>query len=203
MLIEQLEKIMTHAPRPWLEELAKQMPGAGISTNEEQASFVAQLAHESAEFTQLEENLSYSAQRLVQVWPKRFATVDVAAPYSRNPEKLANLVYANRLGNGDIDSGDGWRYRGRGPIQLTGANNYILCGRGIGAALFSNPDLLLTPEIGIKSACWYWTVKGLNKLDDDNDVTAETKIINGGTNGLAQRQAYYDRALQVLKGKPV
>lgn len=200
MRLEQLKQLFPRAQDVYLVALVELAPKWGISSTNEEASFIAQLAVESRELTVFEENLNYSAQRLTQIWPKRFPTLESAAPYARNPEKLANHVYSNRLGNGGPETGQGWKYRGRGPIQLTGANNYISCGRGIGQPLFSSPDLLLQPSIGILSALWFWKVKALDLLDDDEDVRRETKIVNGGDHGLARRQAYFDRAVAVLRG---
>lgn len=198
MIADKLSLVMPRAPAAWLAELAHQAPAWGIDTPNEIASFVAQLAHESAEFTRLEENLSYSAQRLVQVWPRRFSSLALAQPCAHNPERLANRVYADRLGNGDEASGDGWRYRGRGPIQLTGRHNYAACAAGINEPLIDFPELLLVPRVGIRSACWYWRAKDLDLLDDDEDVTLETRRVNGGEHGLAQRKTYFDKTLALL-----
>ena len=140
------------------------------------------------EFNHLLENLNYSAQRLVQVWPSRFPSLPVAIPYAGNPEKLANFIYANRLGNGPPDSGDGWKYRGRGLIQLTGRGNYQQAATGIGRPLVDQPDLLLQPDVAARSAAFFWKSHGLNELaddrsgDDDNaDFQMITIRINGGT----------------------
>lgn len=193
-----LHAVLPHAPVDWVLALVEEPPRWGIDTDHEVASFVAQLAHESQEFTRLEENLSYSAERLVQVWPQRFPTLMAAQPYARNPARLANLVYANRMGNGPPESGDGWTFHGRGPPQLTGRANYEACARAIHEPIDQHPELLLTPAVGIKSACWYWTSRGLDRVDDDNDQRAETQAINGGTLGIAQRQAYFDRLISAL-----
>ncbi len=195
-----LRTVLRHAPHPWLTALLAELPRWGIDTDNEIASFIAQVAHESSEFTRLTENLSYSAGRLQQVWPRRFPTLEVARQYAHNPLALANFVYANRLGNGAPESGDGWRFRGRGPIQITGRKNYQACAKGIGAPLLEQPDLLLTPAVGIRSACWYWASRGLDLLDDDDEVLQETRAVNGGTHGLAQRQAYFDKILAALNG---
>lgn len=189
---------MPRAPEPWLAATVKVLEGTEIDTPEERASFVSQLAHESSEFTRLTENLNYSAERLMAVWPSRFRTRDFAAQYARNPERLANYVYANRLGNRGENTGDGWRYRGRGPIQLTGRSNYTGCGKAIGVDLVNEPDLLLEPEIGVRAALWFWRTKGLDAHDDDADVRAETRLVNGGEHGLADRQHYYDAIMKGL-----
>ena len=188
-----LQAVMPRAPAEWLEALVDEPPKWGIDTDNEMASFVAQLAHESAEFTHLEESLNYSAERLMQVWPSRFPSIESAIPYARHPERLANFVYAFRLGNGSPDTGDGWAFRGRGPIQITGRRNYTQCAAGIGKAVDREPELLLQPRVGIRSACWFWKVHGLDLHDDDQDARAETRLINGGEHGLAQRQAYFDK----------
>lgn len=200
---------MPRAPSPWLEELARQMPEYGIDTDNEVASFIAQLAHESMEFTRLEESLNYSPARLPQVWP-RFALNPDAPPaarmpnhlafkYARNPVALANCVYANRMGNGDEASGDGWRYHGRGPIQLTGRNNYTACSRDTGLPLLQQPQLLLTARAGIASACWYWMARGLDRHDDDDDIRTETRLVNGGQQGIRDREHYFRTAAAVLQ----
>lgn len=194
-----LQKAMPKAPEAWLEVLPGELFSAGIDTINEVASFLAQVAHESNDFTRLEENLNYSAERLMQVWPKRFTSLEFAQRYARAPEILANYVYANRIGNGDGASGDGWRFHGRGPIQLTGRRNYTACGKDIGADLVAQPELLLTPYTGIRSALWFWRMMNLDELDDDNDVRTETRKINGGETGLAHRQAEFNRIKLVLE----
>lgn len=194
-----LQQMMPRAPRPWLEAMAVELPLAGIDTPHEVASFVAQVAHESNELTHLEENLNYSAERLMVVWPKRFPSHDIAQRYEHNPERLANYVYANRIGNGDEASGDGWHFHGRGPIQLTGRRNYAACGADIGEELLAVPGLLLLPLPGIRSALWFWRMMNLDEIDDDRDVKAETRRINGGENGLVERQRYFNHCLRILE----
>lgn len=196
--VKRLRAIMPRAPEVWLIELANQMPSFGIDEPNEVASFVAQLAHESDQFNRLEENLSYSAQRLQVVWPSRFRDLSWTKGYAHNSEKLANYVYANRMGNGPEASGDGWKFHGRGPIMLTGRANYRAAATGTGHALEVYPEYLLTPTIGVQVAGWFWKAKGLDLLDDDNDARAETRVIQGGALGLTERQAYLDRAISVL-----
>lgn len=198
MTVEQLRTALRRAPEAWLQAVVDVLDGTELDTPEERAAFVAQLAHESAEFTRLTENLNYSAERLAQVWPSKFRDPEVAKRYARNPERLANFVYANRLGNGPEASGDGWRYRGRGPIQLTGRENYTRCGMAIGVDLLADPDRLFEPEIGIRSALWFWRVRNLDRFDDDGCVRDETRLVNGGTHGLDDRQAYYEALHGVL-----
>lgn len=195
-----LQPVLPRAPRAWLEVIVAECPKAGIDTQHEVASFLAQCAHESNEFTRLEENLNYSAERLMQVWPRRFPTLAIAQQYARQPHKLANHVYANRIGNGDEASGDGWRFHGRGPIQLTGRRNYTACGEDIGADLVTHPELLLTPFTGIRSALWFWRAMNLDELDDDEDVRLETRRINGGEIGLEHRQKLFNHILKGLQG---
>ena len=167
-----------------------------IGTPKRQAAFIGQCAVESANFTRLQENLKYSAQRLTQVWPSRFPSIEAATPYANNPEKLANFVYAGRMGN--LQDGDGWQFHGRGLIQLTGRENYENCGNGIGVDLINDPDLLLTPQYAALSAGWFWGKRGLNALADTQEYGTMTRRINGGTTALDERIAKITKALQVL-----
>lgn len=199
--VAQLKSVMPQAPEPWLLALIQDTENTTIDTPFEMASFVAQVAHESNEFTQMEESLNYSAQRLMQVWPRRFPDMTTALQYAQNAEKLGNFVYANRMGNGPPETGDGYRFRGRGPIQITGYNNYHDCGLAIEADLTKRPELLLDPNWGIKSSLWYWHMKKLDQYDDDMDVKVETRAVNGGTLGLKVRQQYFDRCYAVLTGR--
>jgi len=169
-----------------------------ISTPARMAAFCAQLAHESGQLQRWTENLSYRWERLRQVFPKYFPSDAEARPFDRKPERIANRVYANRMGNGPEASGDGWRYRGRGPIQLTGKDNYRACGQGIGVDLVDDPDLLATPEPGCLAAAWFWARNGLNALADAGDFVTITRRINGGLNGLAERREFWERAKAVF-----
>lgn len=198
-LYRALRLTLPRAPMPWISELISVLPGSTLDTDLEVASFVAQLAHESNEFSRLEENLNYSAPRLMQVWPRRFPDMATAEQYAHKPEKLANNVYGLRLGNGGPETGDGWRYRGRGPIQITGRRNYARLEAAISVPVLSAPDLLLQPYAGIRSALWYWDFAKLDNHDDDDDVRAETRLVNGGEHGLAQRQAYFDSMMKNLR----
>ncbi len=199
LTVERLRAVLPRAPAAWLDACVELMPTAGIDTPHEVASFLAQCAHESNEFTRLEENLNYSAERLMQVWPRRFPTFEIASKYERSPERLANFVYANRIGNGDEASGDGWRFHGRGPPQLTGRHNYTACGEDMGYDLLANPELLLTPYVGIRSALWFWRTHNLDELDDDEDVRLETRRINGGQTGIEHRQKLFEHILRHLE----
>jgi len=184
----------------------------GIDTPQRVAGFLSQIGHESGGLAMVEENLNYSAEGLANTWPRRFAAKRADGSYEknakgrnlpnakalelhRNPTKIANSVYASRMGNGDEASGEGWRYRGRGLKQLTGKNNYTLCGSALGKDLVADPDLLLEPLDAALSAAWFWSTNGLNALADVGDVEAMTKRINGGVIGLAQRKALYDLSM--------
>ena len=167
-----------------------------ISTPKREAAFIGQCSVESANFTRIQENLNYSAQRLMQVWPSRFPNISMAQPYANNPEKLANFVYAGRMGN--LQDGDGWKFHGRGLIQLTGRENYANCGSSIGVDIIDNPDLLLTPKYAALSAGWFWNKHGLNLLADAQEYGTMTRRINGGTTALDERIAKITKALQVL-----
>ena len=182
----------------WLEPLNTAFAKYDISTPARQAFFIGQCAHESGNFKVLEENLHYSATALMRVWPSRFTSVLVAESYANNPEKIANKVYSGRLGNGDEESGDGWKYHGRGLIQLTGKDNYANCGSSLGVDLVGNPDWLFDPKYAALSAGWFWNKKGLNGLADSQDLETMTKRINGGLIGLDDRKAKIAKALSVL-----
>lgn len=161
----------------------------GLNTPLRLAHFLAQTAHESGGFRAVVENLNYSAESLAKVFPKYFKDVD-PNDYARQPEKIANHVYASRMGNGDEASGDGFRYRGRGLIQLTGKNNYSAMAADMGVSVEECAEYLETPEGACESAAWFWNKNGLNALADSDDVTAVTKRINGGTIGLEDREKH-------------
>ena len=191
------------APEVWCAALNAAMQRYGIETPDRVAAFVAQIAHESGEFSRLTEDLTYTtAERIRAVWPKRFQTLASAAPFVRNPEALANRVYANRLGNGDAASGDGWRYRGRGLIQLTGRANYADAARALGLPLLDAPQLLEQPDGAARCAAWFWQSYGLNALADEADFVAITQVINGGTVGLSERRRYWAQASAALGALP-
>ena len=174
-----------------------------ISTPMRAAHFLAQCWYESANLHRLEENMNYSAERLMQVFPKYFKSKAVAEEYARQPERIANRVYAGRMGNGPEQSGDGWRFHGRGMIQLTGRENYRMYGasKWCNGNVVNNPHWLLTSPGAYKSAMWFWKEKGCNQLADDDDVQAVTRRVNGGLNGLADRMFLlrrFKRELAVL-----
>ena len=182
----------------WLEPLNAAFAKYDISTPVRQAFFVGQCAHESNNFTRLEEGLNYSVSRLMAVWPSRFPTLEAAAPYANNPEKLANKVYGGRADLGNKEDGDGFKFHGRGCIQLTGRDLYERCGEAIGADLINQPQLLVEPHYAAMSAAWFWNKKGLNALADSKDYDTMTKRINGGLIGLDDRKAKIAKAISVL-----
>jgi putative chitinase len=182
----------------WFKELEEILPTFEIISVQRVAAFIAQTAHESAGYTALEENLNYSAQGLMRTWPKRFPTLESAQPYHRQPAKIANKVYANRMGNSSEASGDGFRYRGRGLIQLTGRSNYSTFAEYCNISLEEAPTYLETPRGAVHSACWYWYVRDLNPFADIADIEGMTILINGGKIGLADRIKHYNHAIDVL-----
>ena len=169
-----------------------------ISTPARQAAFIGQCAHESGNFTKLEENMNYSAEGLMKTWPSRFPTLEAAQPYHRNPEKIANKVYAGRMGNGPEETGEGWLYHGRGLIQLTGKDNYTQVSDALLQDFIYSPDLILAPRWAALTAGWYWNKRNLNKEADAKDYTGMTKKINGGTIGLEDRVAHINHALSTM-----
>jgi len=185
-----------------LPPLQSAMNEFAVNTPKREAAFLAQIAHESGELTIFAENLNYSAKGLMGTWPKRFPDLATAQKYERNPQKLANYVYANRVGNGSEASGDGWRFRGRGPIQITGRENYQKYGSRLNVDLINNSDRAAAPDVGFRVAGLYWKENGLNELADGEMFETITKRINGGTKGLEDRKQYYVRAKMVL-GVPV
>ena len=182
----------------WLEPLKETFEKYDINTPKRQAAFLGQCMHESAGFKTLTENLNYSAKGLMATWPRRFPDLNTAMIYERQPEKIANRVYGGRMGNGPEESGDGWRYRGRGLKQLTGKENYERCGLGLGVDLVSNPDWLLDPKYAALSAGWFWSQNRLNDLADRGDIETMTRRINGGLIGLEERRAAIKKAESVL-----
>lgn len=170
-----------------------------INTPQRQAMFLAQVMHESGKLAFVTENLNYKAASLDAVFPKYFKNAGRdAAEYERQPEKIANVVYASRMGNGDTASGDGYRFRGRGLIQLTGKDNYRACSEGLGQDLVDDPSYLETPEGACRSAAWFWDKNNLNESADAGDILTNTKRINGGTIGLDDRKHHYEAALALL-----
>lgn len=198
---EQLKKLLpgNSYVNEWYEALSQLLPDYDINTPKRIAAFIAQCAHESGGFKFLKENLNYRAESLMRVWPRYFPNIDIARQYAHQQEKIANRAYANRMGNGDEASGDGWRFCGRGLIQLTGRNNYEAFAESIETPVEEIPEYLATFEGAAQSACWFWETNGLNKWADTGDMVTLTKRINGGDLGLADRIKHYEHALHVLE----
>ena len=184
----------------WCHALNTILPDYGIDTNKRVAAFIAQCAHESGNFRFLRENLNYKAESLTKTFKKYFPTLVAAQPYAKKPEKIANKVYANRMGNGDEASGDGFRYLGRGLIQLTGKENYSWFAASLEIPVEDVAEYLGTFEGAVQSACWFWETNNLNKWADSGDIVTLSKRINGGTIGLEDRIKHYNHALHVLGG---
>ena len=193
---EQLAKL--HIGPQWVDALNETFNRFGINSKNQQAAFIGQCGHECGNFKVLEENLNYRAATLMKLWPKRFPTLEVANQYGGNPKKIANMVYSSRMGNRDESSGDGYRFRGRGCIQLTGHANYFHAGKALGYDFVMEPDLVATPKFAALTAGWFWSTHGCNELADRGDWTALTKKINGGVIGLADRIKHTNEALAVL-----
>lgn len=202
-------------PDKWLDAVAQTCAEFEINTPQRIAGFIAQTAHESGGYTMLVENLNYSDATMAAVWPNRFAVIDPATKkpkkdekgknipnafakaLHRKPEAIANTVYSNRMGNGTIESGEGWLYRGRGLKQLTGKFNYEKCSAAIGVDLVLQPDLLLEPMAASRSAGWFWRSNNLSAFADVGDIEGMTKKINGGLIGIADRKARYEKVMSV------
>ena len=184
----------------WCELLNEMMPMYEINTEERIAGFIAQCSHESAQFTVLEENLNYSADALGKIFGKYFKDRD-AEDYHRQPEKIANVIYANRMGNGDTESGEGYKFRGRGVIQLTGKDNYSRFASACGKDLDEVIEYLSTKRGALHSALWYWDSRKLNEVADRKDIKEMTKKINGGYIGLEDREHHFEKALRLMSGE--
>ncbi len=202
-------------PDKWLQPLIETCVEFEINNEKRIAAFLAQTSHESGGYTMLTENLNYRAATLAACWPNRFAELGpnkkpkrdakgaliptkVALSIEKKPELIANLVYSSRMGNGPPQSGEGWKYRGRGAKQLTGKDNYKRCGDALGVDLVANPDLLLEPMYAARSAGWFWKVNNLAPFADAGDIKGMTKKINGGFIGLEARQALYDKIIKAM-----
>jgi len=193
---EQLKRL--HIGEQWLDALNETSARFDISTPIRQASFIGQCGHECGSFKVLEENLNYRAETLMKLWSKRFPTLEIANQYAKNPKKIANMVYANRMGNRDEASGDGYRFRGRGCIQLTGHANYFHAGKACDEDFVMNPDLVATPKYAAMTAGWFWSTHKLNQYADGSDFLMMTKKINGGTIGLQDRINHINHALNII-----
>ena len=197
---QQLKEMIPKNPYvdQWYEALSEILPEYEITTPQRVAAFLAQCAHESGGFVFLKENLNYKAASLRRVFPKYFTDDATAAAYAGKQEMIANRVYANRMGNGDEASGDGWRYCGRGLIQLTGKNNYTFLAASLDIPVEEASEYLQTFEGAVQSACFFWEQNKLNQWADAGDILTLTKRINGGTIGLEDRQKHYNHALHIF-----
>jgi putative chitinase len=200
---EQLKQLLPKNPyvEHWHKALEQLFPDYEINTPKRMAAFIAQCSHESAGFTALVENLNYRWQSLRRVFPKYFPNDEIAQDYASRPNKqeaIANRIYASRMGNGDEASGDGFRYRGRGLIQLTGKHNYTWFAASLEITPEDATEYLTTFEGAAQSACWFWETNKLNQWADAGDILTLTKRINGGTIGLDDRIKHYEHALHVL-----
>jgi len=200
---EQLKQLLPKNPYldHWHNALSILFPDYEINTPQRMAAFIAQCAHESGGFMVLKENLNYKAATLRKIFPKYFPTDEMANKYASMPNKqeaIANLVYANRMGNGSPETGDGYRFCGRGLIQLTGRDNYTFFAGSLGISVEEASEYLATFEGAAQSACWFWETNNLNQWADKGDIVTLTKRINGGTIGLEDRIKHYEHALHVL-----
>ena len=185
----------------WFHALSQLFPDYEINTPKRMAAFMAQCAHESGGFTALEENLNYKPATLRKLFGKYFPTDELAAQYCSKPNKqeaIANRIYANRMGNGPEESGDGFKYKGRGLIQLTGKDNYTFFAGSLGISVEEAAEYMHTFEGAAQSACWFWETNNLNQYADSGDIVTMTKRINGGTIGLDDRIKHYEEALHIF-----
>ena len=213
--IADLQAVKVKNPEKWIDAIVQTCAEFEINTPQRVAGFLAQTSHESGGYTMLSENLNYRAATLAACWPTRFAELGpdkkpkktdkgaliptkVAEAIAGKPELIANMVYSSRMGNGPAESGEGWKFRGRGLKQLTGKDNYVRCGAALGLDLVGNPDLLLQPVYAARSAGWFWKTNGLASFADAGDIKGMTKKINGGFIGLEQRQKLYDKVLAAI-----
>ena len=180
--------------------LNKILPEYDINTKERIVGFLAQTGHESGGYTKFVENLNYGAEGLCSTWPKRFPTLASAKPYARTPEKIGNKVYCDRMGNGPEASGDGWKYRGRGLIALTGKSMYQNFANYINKPLSECVEYCSSLEGSIESACWFWKENNLNRFCDKSDLKGLCKAINGGLIGFSERQKLYVEIEMLFKG---
>jgi putative chitinase len=193
---EQLKQL--HIDSKWVDPLNETFERFSILTPRQQAAFLGQCGHECGNFRVLEENLNYRAETLMKIWPRRFPTLEIANQYAKNPKKIANKVYADRMGNRDEASGDGYRFRGRGCIQLTGSANYFHAGKALGVDFIMEPDLVATPQYAALTAGFFWNTQKLNAIAESGNNLALTKKINGGTIGLNDRILHTNQALALL-----
>jgi len=195
-MINAAQLLKLHIGPQWVDALNETFNRFGINTPRQQAAFIGQCGHECGNFRILEENLNYRAETLCKLWPKRFPSLEFAKQYEKNPKKIANNVYSSRMGNRDEASGDGYRFRGRGCIQLTGHANYYHASQALGVDFVMEPDLVSTPKYAALTAGWFWSTHGCNDLAEAGNWVALTKKINGGTIGLDDRVAHTNQALE-------
>jgi putative chitinase len=205
LTLGQLKQMLPKNPyvADWHEALSQLLPDYEINTPQRIAAFVAQCAHESGNFMVLKENLNYRAATLRKIFPKYFPNDAIANDYATRLNKqaaIANRAYGNRMGNGDESSGDGWRFCGRGLIQLTGRNNYQAFADSLEMNINDVPEYLGTFEGAAQSACWFWETNNLNRFADKGDIKGLTRAINGGFIGLEDRVKHYNHALHVMGG---
>ena len=200
LTLEQLRQIIPKNPYVsyWYEALSQLLPEYQIDTPQRMAAFLAQCAHESGNFVFIKENLNYKAASLRKVFPKYFPDDAIAAQYANKPQAIANRVYANRMGNGPEESGDGYAFCGRGLIQVTGRDNYSWFAASLGITPEEASEYMETFEGAAQSACWFWETNNLNQWADRGDILTLTKRINGGTIGLEDRKKHYEHALHVF-----
>jgi len=200
LTLEQLRQIIPRNPYVtyWHHALEQLLPDYQIDTPERMAAFLAQCAHESGGFTAIKENLNYRAATLRKIFPKYFPTDEMAQQFAGKPEAIANRVYANRMGNGDEASGDGYRYCGRGLIQLTVKDNYSWFAASLEISPEEASAYMETFEGAAQSACWFWETNNLNQWADRGDILTLTKRINGGTIGLEDLKKHYEHALHIF-----
>lgn len=197
---DQLAQLIPENPDidEWYQAMADCLPNYDINTPRRIAAFIGQCSHESMEFTRLRENLNYRAESLMRVWPRRFPTLEIAQKYAHDQEAIANRAYADRMGNGPESSGDGWKFCGRGLIQLTGHDNYQKFAESAEMNIDDVPAYLETFQGAVHSACWYWNTGDLNQLADEDNIEEISRCVNGGTIGLEDRIKKYREALTVL-----
>jgi putative chitinase len=198
--IQQLAQLIPGNPntREWFDSFSKYFPEAEINTTERISAFIAECSVESANFTTLKENLNYSGDALFRIWKSHFPTMEIANEYARKPELIANRAYANRMGNGGEETGDGWKFRGKGLIQLTGKNNHMAFAEYANMDIDDVGEYLLTTDGATQSACWFWKKNKLNSYLEKQGIDKVSRVINGGDHGLIERRTKYQFALHIV-----
>ena len=200
LTLQHLQAIIGNNPylEHWYEALSKALPDYEINTPQRLAAWFGETKVESANYTAIKENLNYRPESLVRLWKSHFPTMEIANQYAHNPEAIANRAYGGRMGNGDESSGDGWKFCGRGLIQLTGRDNYQSFADSLQISVDDAAQYLETFEGCVQSACWFWENNNLDALADQGNIDAISKKVNGGTEGLENRRNFYHQALQIL-----